>query len=115
SLTGRFPGADRAARAAAEHLFAESYVQVDSARARRELDAPTPAVRNARSAPGSFPIIVYGPSRGGEAYENSTLMEYLAGWGYIVVASPSWGAAGPMPGDFAGIETQARDMEFLRS
>jgi dienelactone hydrolase len=47
------------------------------------------------------------------SYENNVLAEYLASHGYIVLASPSWGAAGPMTADFTGLESQARDMEYL--
>jgi hypothetical protein len=112
SLPGRLPGHGPHARAAAERLFALEFVR-DTGRGRRELDAVTWAVRNAPRANGAFPIVVYGPSRDGMSYENSTLAEYLASHGYIVLASPSWGAAGPMTADFAGVESQARDMENL--
>jgi dienelactone hydrolase len=112
SLPGRLPQRSPEGRAAARHLFALEVVR-DSGRGQRELDALTSAVRDATPANGSFPIVVYGPGRDGLAFENSVITEYLASHGYIVLASPSWGAAGPMTGDFAGLESQARDMEFL--
>jgi len=107
------PGGHPLPHIAAEQLLLQMYAAADSARSRRELDAATTAIRDAPSAPGRFPIIVYGPGRDGVAYDNTTLLEYVASHGYLVLASPSWGAAGPMTGDFAGVETQARDMEFL--
>jgi hypothetical protein len=89
SLPGGLPGLSRAGRVAAESLFVLEFGSIDSVRTSRELAARTQAVRDARAAPGSFPILVYGPSRDGMSYENSVLMEYLASYGYIVVASPS--------------------------
>jgi dienelactone hydrolase len=112
SLPGRLPAQGSLGRAAAESLFTAEFVR-DTVLAARELNALTWAVRDAAAEVGSFPIVVYGPSRDGVSFENSTLAEYLASNGYIVLASPSSGAAGPMTADFEGIETQARDMEVL--
>ena len=72
SLPGRLPAHGVAARVVAESLFAAAFV-VDAARGRRELSAATWAVRDASPMPGSFPIVVYGASRDGPSYENSTL------------------------------------------
>ena len=113
SLPGQLPKHDSAGRVAAERLFLRLFGGTDSVAVERELNAPTVAVRDARPAHGAFPILIYGPSRDGVSFENGPLLEYLASHGYIVLASPSWGAAGPMTPDFAGIETQARDMEYL--
>ena len=77
------------------------------------MNAPTAAILDAPPASGSFPIVVYGPSFSAVSFENDVLMEYLASHGYLVIASPSWGANGEMTTNFTGIETQARDMEFL--
>jgi dienelactone hydrolase len=72
------------------------------------------ARRDARPAPGRFPVLVYAPGMGYPAFDNSVLFEYLASHGYVVVASPSIGpTAGRMPGSGAGLEAQARDLEFL--
>jgi Tetratricopeptide repeat len=113
SRPGELPARDAAGRLAAERLFGGIFGGVDSAKLARELSAPTHAVRDAAPARGSFPIIVYGPSLAAPSFENDVLMEYLASFGYIVVASPSSGPNGPMTADGAGVETQARDMEFL--
>ena len=114
TLPGQLPRDGAAAHRSAERLLIDSIYQVtDTARARRALDAPTLAVREAPATTGKFPIIVYGPGRDGVSFDNSDLMEDLASHGYLVVASPSWGPDGPMPSGFEGIETQARDMEFL--
>jgi dienelactone hydrolase len=114
TMPGRLPRQGNAAHLAAESLFVRAYADSsDSARVERELDAPTAAVAGAMPAPGRFPVIIYGPGRDGLSYDNSVLCEYLASYGYLVIASPSWGPDGPMPDDFEGIETQARDMEFL--
>lgn len=72
------------------------------------------ARRDARTAPGRFPALIYAPGMGYPAFDNSVLCEYLASHGYVVVASPSIGpSAGRMPGSAAGLEAQARDLEFL--
>ena len=113
SLPGQLPRPDSAGRAAAVTLFRSAFDGDDTLRVRRELDTPVNAVRDAPPAPGTFPVVVYGPSFGSVSFENSVLCEYLASAGYVVVASPSWGAAGPMTSDFEGLEAQARDMEYL--
>jgi dienelactone hydrolase len=113
SLPGELPRRDSAGRVAAESDFLRSYGAIDSVRARRELNTVVNAVRDAAHLKGSFPIIVYGPSLGAESFENNVLCEYLASNGYIVVASPSWGANGAMTTNMEGIDAQARDMEFL--
>jgi len=114
SRPGTMPAHDARAKADNERLFLAGF-SVDSAKSARELDAMTRAVRDAAPARGSFPIIVYGPSLGAPSFENDVLMEYLASHGYIVIASPSWGPNGAMTADGGGMETQARDMEFLMS
>jgi hypothetical protein len=112
SRPGTLPAHDARGKADNERLFFSGF-PADSAKIARELSARTDAVRDAAPARGQFPVIVYGPSLGAPSFENDVLMEYLASHGYIVVASPSWGPAGPMIADAAGMETQARDMEFL--
>jgi dienelactone hydrolase len=109
---GTMPAHDAHGRTENERLFLGAF-SVDSAKIERELNARTHAVRDASPARGSFPVIVYGPSLGAPSFENDVLMEYLASHGYIVVASPSWGPNGAMTADGGGMETQARDMEFL--
>ncbi|GAA0734514.1 dienelactone hydrolase [Sphingomonas japonica] len=72
------------------------------------------AVRDAASAPGKFPVVIYAPSFGAPAYENADLAEYLASQGYVVIASPSMGARSrSMTFDVEGISAQAGDIGFL--
>ena len=80
------------------------------------LDMPLRAVRDAPLAPsgGHFPVVVYAPGANDPAWENSDLCEYLASYGYIVIASPSLGPKTPrMTIDVAGVNAQAADISFL--
>jgi pimeloyl-ACP methyl ester carboxylesterase len=81
---------------------------------RKDQEVLTSAFRDAQPARGRFPLVVYGPSINSFSFENSLLMEYLAGRGYIVVSSPCTGSTSRwMTPDLIGVEAQARDMEFL--
>jgi dienelactone hydrolase len=72
------------------------------------------AVRDAAPAAGKFPIVVYTPSFGVMSWENADLCEFLASHGYVVVAAGALGATSRgMTTDLAGINAQARDVEFL--
>lgn len=64
---------------------------------------------------GRFPSIIYAPSYEASSIENFALCEYLASHGYIVIASPSLGPNSQWIGKetVQGIESQARDLEFL--
>ncbi len=88
-------------------------VNLADPRVQRELDAPVRARRGAPHASGRFPVIVYAPSFNQPGFENDVLFEYLASVGYVVLASPSFGAAGGMTADLAGLEAQAADIEAL--
>jgi dienelactone hydrolase len=79
------------------------------------------AMRDASQAPidssgGRFPLLIYAPGGSGMAWENADLCEYIASYGYVVIASPSMG---PMTrdvsgmGDLSGANEQARDISFL--
>ncbi|NAS10428.1 hypothetical protein [Poritiphilus flavus] len=83
----------------------------------RELAAVMRAVKNAPfNKTARFPILIYGPSWWSTAYENALMFEFLASHGYIVISSPSVGPENrEMPISRIGVETQARDMEFLLS
>ncbi|MDQ6829449.1 MAG: hypothetical protein M3081_11335 [Gemmatimonadota bacterium] len=106
------PSAD-GRRATVRRLLGGFRLDDTSGKGRREMDAPTHAVRDGDAERGSFPMVIYGPSFNAPSFENDVLMEYIASQGYIVVSSPSVGARGAMTGDLVGIETQARDMEYL--
>lgn len=78
------------------------------------LNAPMLASRNASMAAGKFPVVIYAPGAGGAADENADLAEYLAGHGYVVIASTNMGAHGKQ-NDYSmkGAEPQIGDIEFL--
>ena len=72
------------------------------------------AVRDAPLLAGRFPVVIYAPSLSSMSWENADICEYLAGHGYVVVASPSTGARSrDMTVDLAGIDAQAQDISFL--
>jgi dienelactone hydrolase len=75
---------------------------------------PAWAVRDATMRAGQFPVVIYAPSLNAPATENIELCEYLASNGYVVMASPSMGAASrTMTVDIAGANAEARDISFL--
>ncbi|MGH7490881.1 MAG: tetratricopeptide repeat protein [bacterium] len=72
------------------------------------------AARNATAEKGAFPVIVLAQGFNLQSNTHSVMCEYLASQGYVVATSPSRGAAGnQMTFDLVGVETQARDMEFI--
>jgi predicted dienelactone hydrolase len=77
-------------------------------------DTPLWAIRDATVAKGIYPVLIYAPSDSSVPWENADLCEYLASYGYIVIASPSIGASTrDMTDDLDGINAQARDISFL--
>jgi dienelactone hydrolase len=71
------------------------------------------AGRDAKPEGGKFPLVIYAPSLSGPGFENADLCEYLASYGYVVIASPSIGTHSfKMTGGMEGAETQARDISF---
>jgi dienelactone hydrolase len=77
-------------------------------------DLHTWAVRDAAMQAGRFPVVIYAPSLNAPATENIELCEYLASRGYVVLASPSMGAAArSMTVDLAGANAEAQDISFL--
>ncbi len=66
-------------------------------------------------AAGKYPVIIYAPSYQASSIENFALCEYLASYGYVVLASPSRGSVNRFfeGGTEKDMETQARDIEFL--
>jgi hypothetical protein len=77
-------------------------------------DVPLRSVRNSTPEKGHFPVLVYAPSDSSISWENADLCEYLASFGYVVLASPSMGVATrDMTDDLDGINAQARDISFL--
>jgi dienelactone hydrolase len=63
---------------------------------------------------GRFPVVIFAPGASDNAWESPDLCEYLASHGYVVIASPSQGAATRnMTIDVAGMNAQAQDISFL--
>lgn len=80
------------------------------------LEIPMRAVRDAPLARGGgrFPVVIYAPAANSPAWENPDLCEYLASYGYVVIASPSLGAKSHrMQMDLGGANAQAADISFL--
>jgi pimeloyl-ACP methyl ester carboxylesterase len=59
---------------------------------------------------GRYPVIIYAPSSAAPSWENADLCEYLASYGYVIVASPG---ANETTADLARANTQAKDISFL--
>jgi surface antigen len=72
------------------------------------------AVRDANFEKGRFPVVIYAPSFTSSSWENADLCEYLASYGYVVVASPGMGEKSrESTHDLSGINAQASDVSFL--
>ncbi|MBG8554602.1 dienelactone hydrolase family protein [Hymenobacter guriensis] len=90
--------------------------QVGQKQAQQLLDQRMWAVRNAPAAAGKFPVVIYAAGGGGTAHEVADFCEYLASQGYVVLASRSLGTrTKDMNFDAEGLDTQARDIQFLLS
>lgn len=71
------------------------------------------AVRDAASAAGKFPLIVYFPDLTNGIEDNLVLCEYLASNGFVIVTTHQVGTAEFNPSaDQSDIETMIRDKEF---
>jgi dienelactone hydrolase len=71
------------------------------------------SVRDAPAESGRFPLVIYAPSFSSWAWENADLCEYLASYGYIVIASPGMGVRRTSTHDVLGTDAQSRDILFL--
>ncbi len=72
------------------------------------------AIRDAKPAPGRFPVLISAPGQGYPAFDNSVMAEFLASHGFVVIASPSMGPDGrDMPDSPLAIDAETRDLEFL--
>ena len=72
------------------------------------------AVRDAPKAPGRFHAVIYAPGQSEPSWDNADLCEYLASFGYVVIASPSLGATSRgVVADLAGANAGAADILFL--
>lgn len=78
------------------------------------LNQPLRAVHDALPVAHRFPVIIYAPSFSSVSWENADLCEYLASFGYVVIATPAMGASTrAMTHDLSSIDAQARDISFL--
>jgi hypothetical protein len=92
----------------------EDKILGDSPLFKNALDKDTLAIKNAVPSPGPFPLIIYAPGGGDQAFDNHILCEYLASNGYIVASCPSFGYDSREYGaDHIGIESHIRDSEFV--
>lgn len=72
------------------------------------------AIHGASWADGRFPLVLYAPSFSAPAWENSDLCEFLASYGYAVVASASQGPVRrAMTSSKSGLYAQSADLSFL--
>jgi pimeloyl-ACP methyl ester carboxylesterase len=72
------------------------------------------AVRDASFAMGRFPVVIYAPSFSSWSWENADLCEYLASYGYVLIASPGMGEKSrESTHDLSGVSAQASDVSFL--
>jgi dienelactone hydrolase len=94
-----------------EHGKAQSFVE---AYMKGTEGLHTWAFRDVAMKAGRFPVVIYAPSLNGPATENIELCEYLASWGFVVIASPSMGATSrSMTVDIVGANAEAQDISFL--
>jgi dienelactone hydrolase len=74
----------------------------------------TVSIKDAKPVNHKFPVIVYAPSVNAPSFENIELCEYLASYGFVVIASPSMGASiRHMEVTPTGAQAQAADILFL--
>lgn len=74
----------------------------------------TRAIKNAKPIQGSFPVVLYAPSLGASAFDNTVICEFLASHGYVVASVASRGLfSRRMTFNSKGAEAQVRDLEFV--
>lgn len=79
---------------------------------RTALESHTRAFRDAPRRAGHYPVVIYAASSDAPPWENADLCEYLASYGYVVIASPG-ASGGPGIADLTRANEQARDISFL--
>ncbi len=91
----------------APQAFVEQYMRGVST-------VPAWAARDAAMLGDRFPVVIYAPSLNSPATENIELCEYLASYGFVVIATPSMGAKSRnMTIDTVGANAEARDISYL--
>jgi dienelactone hydrolase len=92
----------------------DNYPHLDARQSKAAVEQPMLARRDSRPVSGAFPIVIYAPGSSMSAHENADLCEYLASYGYIVVASASFGPhTRSINLDLESAESEARDISFL--
>lgn len=87
---------------------------VPRSRLERSLERRTLATRDAGSLPGPFPLVVYSPGLGADAFQNLVACEYLASHGFVVAAIPTMSTRGREgTASTAEIEAGVRDLESV--
>ena len=99
--------------------FIDNFIKIESVDPKNienEVEVKMNAILNAKELSEKFPTIIYSPSWSSSSFENELLFEFLASHGYVIISSPSIGPyTSEMPLTQVGVETQARDAEFLIS
>ena len=101
-----------------EHLLEVREMALESGasedRFDRQLRRSTWAIANADPATGPFPLVVFAPGFGSNAFQNTVLCEYLASHGFVVTAIPSIGPRSRWPPHtLAGAQAQIDDIRFV--
>ncbi len=76
---------------------------------------PTAAYERLARAEGSFPLVLFGAGLRTPTYVQSVLCEYLASYGYVVIAIPpvAYRAGVPLGYNALTVETLVRDIELV--
>lgn len=82
------------------------------AQGERFMEGPSASTRDAPSAKGPFPVVIYNPGNTGTYADNARLFEYLATHGYIVL-STSYHCEDPAKVGPCDSAVRERDMTFL--
>jgi dienelactone hydrolase len=98
-----------------EHPHAWATLQDFMDAMRPSYASPMMSVRDARAVNGHFPVVIYAPSLNAMSWENADLCEYLASHGYVVIATPEFGAhtRAMAVDNLDGVEAEVADIEFL--
>ena len=77
------------------------------------MNTPLNGIRDAKTADGTFPVVIVYPDYRGGYCQNIILFEFLASYGFVVITSHSVGTTTlNITGSAADMETQIRDREF---
>lgn len=88
---------------------------LDEGQLSRIAATPTAAFERLERSNGSFPLVLFGSGLTAPSYVQSVLCEYLASYGYVVIAIPSLQYREDVPAGYDAItvDTLVRDIEFV--